>query len=371
MDTSGTPQSAERDKFAMIPKMANDDLDIFEYRLFGHYSQVCGQKGGRCFQSAETIRQKTGMSYGVIKKARNGLQSKGFITVEIPDGKSRNQGMNISVSLVDRWAENTARYQEVITNMESRYSTKANHLITNMELADYAAVPEQEELYKQESLKEEKTTAFAQPANQESVAGASEDVVVSDGEKLHIRIFSPVNMPLLPARVPESAAQFSSTTENPASTMLQESAAQSLPVEGAVSSTPHPVPVNPPPEPDNKPLQEHDNPLGRVLSLLENGVEGWGKLLGKTDTDNAQLALDEHPEDWVTDAIKEAKFKNKKFWGFVTGCLNNWKSDGFKSPTYNRQEPTPSSTGYVEPEREFMKFTGFQKFDTAQEGTPC
>lgn len=353
MDTGReTSEPRSNPFYAKIPHMADDDLDIFEYRLFGHYTRVCGQDG-RCYQSVETIRGITKMSPSAIKKARTGLQEKGFITVAIPDGAARNRGENISVSLVDKWDENTERYQGVKQNSVSANVPMLNQLIPNSVLADSPAVPVQEEPLKEEPLKEEKTTAFAQPANQESVAGVSEDVVVSEGEKLHIRIFSPVNVPLLPARAPEPA--------------------QSSPLEGAVSSTPHLVPGNPPPEPESKPLPEQDNPLGRVLNLLENGVEGWGKLLSYPyDARNAELALEDYPEDWVIDAIKEAKFKNRKFWGFVTGCLNNWKTDGFKSPTYNRQQNTEASTGYVEPERQFMtNFTGFQKFDTEQEAAPC
>lgn len=328
MDTDQRQESEPRSNpfYAKIPHMADDDLDIFEYRLFGHYTRVCGQDG-RCYQSVETIRGITKMSPSAIKKARVSLQEKGFITVAIPDGKSRNQGMNISVSLVDRWDENTERYQGVKQNSVSANVPMLNQLKQNMELADSPAVPVQEEPLKEEPLKEEKTTAFAQPANQEPVAGVSEDVVVSEGEKLHIRIFTPVNIPLLPARVAERL---------PSKPEQVECDAFGIPLPPVP-----PAPLSQPPE--DKLLQDQDNPLGRVLNLIEH-QDGWGKSALETDCKNAQLALDEHPEDWVIDAIKEGKFKNKKFWGFVTGCLNNWKTGGAKSPTYNRQKPAAVKT---------------------------
>lgn len=156
MADDGRAEGEPRSHFAMIPRMANHDLDIHEYRLYGHYSDVCGQESGRCFQSIETIRRIIHMSPSAIAKARKGLEGKGYIAVNIPDGKARNQGMNISVSLVDRWQENAERFKEEVKHeCESANVTSVNHLKHEMELAENHFVPVQEEVFKQDPLKAE------------------------------------------------------------------------------------------------------------------------------------------------------------------------------------------------------------------------
>lgn len=301
--------------FMMIPFMAADDLDIFEFRLLAHYTRICFLMG-ECLQGARAIQKATKISLGMITRTRKTLEAKGYICVSMPDGKSRNRGEAAAVTVVDRWQENTARYAKECSLHEQGCSPH-----------EPACSPgEQSKELKDIDTQEQEKTTTAPVANSEQEPLEDVKAVV---------VF------------PGPAAQFSSTNENAASIKQPGPSAQSSPLEGAVSSTPNPVPVNPSPEPDSKPLPEQDNPMGRVLNLLENGIEGWGKLLGKTDTDNAQRALDEHPEDWVIDAIKEAKFRDKKFWGFVTGCLNNWKRDGYKSPTYNQTQQTGQKQRFV------------------------
>lgn len=98
--------------YAVIEHMADDDLDVFEYRLYGHYKRVCGQEGA-CWESVRTTAEKCGMSAGMVSKARRGLVEKGFIsetviTKDSAAGKSYTVG--IAVELVDRWLENVKRY---------------------------------------------------------------------------------------------------------------------------------------------------------------------------------------------------------------------------------------------------------------------
>jgi DNA-binding MarR family transcriptional regulator len=167
--------------FAMIPHMADDDLDPFEYRLYGHYTRVCGQEGGRCFQSVKDIHEKTCMSPTAITKARNSLQSKGYINVVIPDGRARRKGENISVTLIDRWQENVERYQKLIPFSNTKELNQSIDSIT---------VPAQEELNKEELLKEEKTTTT--PPVVQPIPIVKQSVVVSSGdEQLAITVFKP------------------------------------------------------------------------------------------------------------------------------------------------------------------------------------
>lgn len=90
--------------FAMIPHMADDDLDPYEYRLYGHYIRVCG-KTGTCWESAETTAKLAKMSAGKVSECRLVLAQKGYITM---NEKPNNGGYDITI--VDRMAENVARY---------------------------------------------------------------------------------------------------------------------------------------------------------------------------------------------------------------------------------------------------------------------
>lgn len=99
--------------YAAIPHMADDDLDLYEYRLYGHYKRVCGEQGGRCTESTRTTAAKTGMSHPMVIKARRTLVDKGFITTVEEDGQT------IKVHINDVWADNMNRYRkpakEVVT----------------------------------------------------------------------------------------------------------------------------------------------------------------------------------------------------------------------------------------------------------------
>lgn len=105
---SGNPQKY----YAVIEHMADDDLDLFEYRLYGHYKRVCGQEGA-CWESVRTTAQKCGMSVGKVSQARRGLVEKGFISETVITKQStagKDYVVGIAVELVDRWLENAQRY---------------------------------------------------------------------------------------------------------------------------------------------------------------------------------------------------------------------------------------------------------------------
>ena len=47
--------------FSMIPHIADDDLNLHEYRLYGHYVKVCGMRGGVCELSLLELAVRLGM----------------------------------------------------------------------------------------------------------------------------------------------------------------------------------------------------------------------------------------------------------------------------------------------------------------------
>lgn len=96
-----------------IPNMADDDLNLYEYRLYGHYKRVCGAAtGGVCYESTRKTAEKTDMSHPMVIKTRRGLEKKGYINCK------HEPGQTIRVTLVDIWLTNMARYSkddEVVT----------------------------------------------------------------------------------------------------------------------------------------------------------------------------------------------------------------------------------------------------------------
>jgi len=103
----------ERKWFHMLPNMADDDLNPYEYRLYGHYKRVCGENGGDCTESVRETAKTCKMSVGMVSKTRQQLEDKGWIAVRVmssmtENGKRLYEGTIISLN--DRWMENIQRY---------------------------------------------------------------------------------------------------------------------------------------------------------------------------------------------------------------------------------------------------------------------
>lgn len=98
----GTPQRY----FMQVPNMADDDLGVYAFRLYCHYVRVCGAYGGTCYESTETTAERTRMSTGQVVETRRELATGGWIRLSKP----RNPNKPIHITLLDRWAENMARY---------------------------------------------------------------------------------------------------------------------------------------------------------------------------------------------------------------------------------------------------------------------
>jgi hypothetical protein len=97
-----------------IPNMIFDiGLGPHEVALYGHFKRVCGaEKGGVCWKSVSTLSKETGMSAGRVSQARAELARRGLIRMRQPKGP----GTGVTVTIVDIWPENMARYSEGHTN---------------------------------------------------------------------------------------------------------------------------------------------------------------------------------------------------------------------------------------------------------------
>jgi Helix-turn-helix domain len=91
-----------------IPNMIFDiGLTPYEVALYGHFKRVCGaEKGGTCWKSVSTLAKETGMSAGRVSEARAELARRGLIYMRQPKGP----GTGVTVTIVDIWPQNMARY---------------------------------------------------------------------------------------------------------------------------------------------------------------------------------------------------------------------------------------------------------------------
>lgn len=97
--------------FHQMLNMADDDLDPYEYRLLGHYIRV-----GKCKQGLAKIAKTTRMSKAKVIETRAALETKGYITSIVPTIEDARKGKTVHTTVVDRWAENVARYAKSSNN---------------------------------------------------------------------------------------------------------------------------------------------------------------------------------------------------------------------------------------------------------------
>lgn len=142
--------------FTMMLNMADDDLNPHEYRLLGHYVRWAGHGGSQ----QESIRQTakvTRMGKSTVDKTRDALEAKGYIKVVKPTEDERKDGVATQVIVVDRWAENIARYSKGVPNeVEGVYPNKDTGVPKQVQ----GGVPKQvdsEELETEEPLEKQNT----------------------------------------------------------------------------------------------------------------------------------------------------------------------------------------------------------------------
>lgn len=92
--------------FAQIPNIAVIDLTPNEYILYGAYLRtIWNSENGSCWKSQNTLAKEIGYSIPTLRKAREGLASKGYISVE----SRKNEGDTDVITLLNKWQENIER----------------------------------------------------------------------------------------------------------------------------------------------------------------------------------------------------------------------------------------------------------------------
>lgn len=105
--------------------MSDDDLDVYEYRLLGHYQRVCGSAGhGSCWESTRTTATKTKISIGKVSAVRKSLQDKGYISITTEHDKADT----LLIMIIDRWAENIMRYNKENNIERSPHEQGVHHM---------------------------------------------------------------------------------------------------------------------------------------------------------------------------------------------------------------------------------------------------
>lgn len=100
--------------FHQMLNMADDDLNPHEYRLLGHYLRWAGHGGTR----EEGIRQTAKvchMGQKALRKHRAALVTKGYLRLIEPTAEQLKEGEPTKIIVLDRWAENIARYAQTDT----------------------------------------------------------------------------------------------------------------------------------------------------------------------------------------------------------------------------------------------------------------
>lgn len=108
-----TITSTERSYFCLMPNLADDQLDVYEYRLYGHYKRILGEKSGPVKERTETTAQRTQMSAASVTRARKRLADKGYITLH---SRRLHNYERIDVELTDIWPQNMAHYASTISD---------------------------------------------------------------------------------------------------------------------------------------------------------------------------------------------------------------------------------------------------------------
>lgn len=90
--------------FHIMPNMADDDLDPYQYRLYGHYKRVCGDNG-TCWQSTKTTAEITKMSVGKVASTRRELEELGYIHIN-------EDGHTLQIKMCDVMPANTERFKK-------------------------------------------------------------------------------------------------------------------------------------------------------------------------------------------------------------------------------------------------------------------
>ena len=105
-----------RKYFAALPNIVFQlGLNPYELALYAHFKQAAGDDGGACWKSRATIAKESGMSSGMVTKARQALEAPrvelgGRPLVTVRDEPSKSGGKpTCRVMITDIWAINMSK----------------------------------------------------------------------------------------------------------------------------------------------------------------------------------------------------------------------------------------------------------------------
>ena len=138
--------SEEKSYFAMIPHMADDDLSVYEYRLYGHYRRVCGEKG-KCTEKVRTTAEKLDISPSTVIAARLKLAERTPPYIRLHSRRVRNFE-RVDVTLTDLWPANMERFQAGT----DRGANGTDRLVVPLKNNQYKEEPVKEKPIKEKSF---------------------------------------------------------------------------------------------------------------------------------------------------------------------------------------------------------------------------
>lgn len=155
MDTPNEEQEIRSDAknyFTMLPNMADDDLPVYEFRLYAHYARVCGQ-GGKCTETVRTTATRLGISTGSVTQIRQKLAERNYI--KLIRRKVRNFE-RVDVVLSDLWPENINRYANATVSPSERYRSRSDTVPSlPVNATVHVAAPLKKNQLKEEPLEKE------------------------------------------------------------------------------------------------------------------------------------------------------------------------------------------------------------------------
>ncbi len=142
--------------YHMMLNMADDDLNPHEYRLLGHYLRWAGH-GGTREEGIRTTAKVCHMGQVALRKARASLVAKGYLIVKEPTKAQAEDGVPTKITVVDRWAENIARYAKDETPVSEQIQgvPKQIQVSAKEPVSKQIHPPVSEQIHKEEPIEEE------------------------------------------------------------------------------------------------------------------------------------------------------------------------------------------------------------------------
>lgn len=116
-----------RKYFSAIPNIVLQlGLSPYELALYVHLKQVAGDDGGVCWKSRATLAKESGMSSGMVTKARQGLEKprqelRGAPLIRVAEEASKSGGLpTCRITITDIWAVNMTRFATSPHDVDTR-----------------------------------------------------------------------------------------------------------------------------------------------------------------------------------------------------------------------------------------------------------